>query len=80
MKAQGTGGSILTVASVGAHCAVPGKLIAGYCATKGGVLAMTRAMADELIPWNIRVNSISPGFVCLFLFSFFLLHFLHSFW
>ncbi|OBT73468.1 hypothetical protein VF21_07290 [Pseudogymnoascus sp. 05NY08] len=63
MKAQGTGGSILTVASVGAHCAVPGKLIAGYCATKGGVLAMTRAMADELIPWNIRVNSISPGYI-----------------
>ena len=62
MKEQGTGGSILTIASVAAHCAVPGKVISGYCATKGGVLALTRAMADELIPYNIRVNSISPGY------------------
>lgn len=62
MKEQGTGGSILTIASIGAHCAVPGKVISAYCATKGGVLAVTRAMADELIPYNIRVNSISPGY------------------
>jgi NAD(P)-dependent dehydrogenase (short-subunit alcohol dehydrogenase family) len=33
----------------------------GYTATKGGVLAMTRAFAAELAPHGIRVNSISPG-------------------
>jgi NAD(P)-dependent dehydrogenase (short-subunit alcohol dehydrogenase family) len=33
----------------------------GYTATKGGVLAMTRAFAAELAPLGIRVNSISPG-------------------
>lgn len=62
MKEQGTGGSIVLIASVAAHCATPGKSISGYCATKGAVLALTRALADELIPYNIRVNSISPGY------------------
>jgi NAD(P)-dependent dehydrogenase (short-subunit alcohol dehydrogenase family) len=33
----------------------------GYTATKGGVLAMTRAFAAELAAYGIRVNSISPG-------------------
>ncbi|MGX9791503.1 SDR family NAD(P)-dependent oxidoreductase [Mycobacterium sp. MMS18-G62] len=33
----------------------------GYTATKGGVLAMTRAFAAELAPHGIRVNSVSPG-------------------
>jgi NAD(P)-dependent dehydrogenase (short-subunit alcohol dehydrogenase family) len=33
----------------------------GYTATKGGVLAMTRALAAELAPYGIRVNSVSPG-------------------
>ena len=32
-------------------------------ATKGAILAMTRALAWELAAWNIRVNSISPGSV-----------------
>jgi len=32
-----------------------------YCASKGGVVAMTEALALELAPYNIRVNSISPG-------------------
>ncbi len=32
-----------------------------YCASKGGIVAMTEAMALELAPYNIRVNAISPG-------------------
>lgn len=32
-----------------------------YCASKGGIIAMSEAMALELAPFNIRVNCISPG-------------------
>ena len=32
-----------------------------YCASKGGIVAMTEAMALELVPFNIRVNAIAPG-------------------
>jgi NAD(P)-dependent dehydrogenase (short-subunit alcohol dehydrogenase family) len=34
-----------------------------YGATKGAIIAMTRALAWEVAPYNIRVNSISPGSV-----------------
>ncbi|EXJ68029.1 uncharacterized protein A1O5_08644 [Cladophialophora psammophila CBS 110553] len=63
MVAQGDGGSILLVSSIGAHCSVPGKSVSGYCASKGAVLSMCRAIADDLVPYNIRVNTISPGFM-----------------
>jgi NAD(P)-dependent dehydrogenase (short-subunit alcohol dehydrogenase family) len=32
-----------------------------YAASKGGVVSMTRAMANELAPHRIRVNAIAPG-------------------
>ena len=32
-----------------------------YCASKGGITAMSQAMALELVPFNIRVNCIAPG-------------------
>jgi 3-oxoacyl-[acyl-carrier protein] reductase len=35
--------------------------IVHYCASKGGVVAMTEALAVEFAPYNIRVNAISPG-------------------
>ena len=35
--------------------------IIDYCASKGGVVAMTEALTVELAPYNIRVNAISPG-------------------
>lgn len=34
---------------------------AAYCASKGGVISMTRALAIDCAPHNIRVNSIAPG-------------------
>jgi NAD(P)-dependent dehydrogenase (short-subunit alcohol dehydrogenase family) len=60
MKKQG-GGVIVNVASVSAHIGQPKH--AAYAGTKGAVLSMTRAMAVELAPYNIRVNSVSPGAV-----------------
>ncbi|MEM4297602.1 MAG: SDR family oxidoreductase, partial [Nitrososphaerota archaeon] len=37
--------------------------LVAYSATKGGVLAMTIAMAKDVAPMNIRVNAILPGAV-----------------
>jgi len=37
--------------------------IAHYCASKGGIAAMTEALAVELAPFNIRVNAIAPGMI-----------------
>ncbi|GBC68406.1 Dihydroanticapsin 7-dehydrogenase [archaeon HR01] len=55
------GGSIINISSVNAVNGLP-DLVA-YSASKGGVLAMTIAMAKELAPRNIRVNAILPGAV-----------------
>ena len=59
LMARGGGGQIINIASVGGHASSPG--FAGYGATKGGVLLLTRALAVEWGPANIRVNSVSPG-------------------
>jgi len=37
--------------------------IVHYCASKGGIIGMTEALAVELAPYNIRVNAISPGMI-----------------
>lgn len=37
--------------------------IVHYCASKGGIAAMTEALAVELAPYNIRVNAVSPGMI-----------------
>ncbi len=54
-------GSIVHISSILAQLAVPGRTV--YCATKGAVEALTRAMAVELIEDNIRVNAVSPGMI-----------------
>lgn len=53
------GGSIINIASAQAHTPLPGW--AAYAATKGGIISMTRQLATEFGPFNIRTNSISPG-------------------
>ena len=58
---QKQSGSIITVSSmwgqVGASCEV------AYSATKGAVIAMTKALAQELGPAGIRVNCVAPGVI-----------------
>jgi NAD(P)-dependent dehydrogenase (short-subunit alcohol dehydrogenase family) len=52
-------GSIITLASVAAHVGQTSH--ANYCSTKAAVLGYTRALALDLAPFNVRVNSLSPG-------------------
>ncbi|HXF86587.1 MAG TPA: SDR family oxidoreductase [Anaerolineales bacterium] len=60
LKAGG-GGAIVNVSSV--HAIQTSANIAAYAASKGGLLALTRAMAIEFAPDNIRVNAVLPGAV-----------------
>ncbi|MBA7704882.1 D-beta-hydroxybutyrate dehydrogenase [subsurface metagenome] len=52
-------GSIITLASVAAHIGQVNH--ANYCSTKAGILGFTRALALDLAPYGVRVNSVSPG-------------------
>jgi NAD(P)-dependent dehydrogenase (short-subunit alcohol dehydrogenase family) len=54
-------GAVVNVSSV--HAVQTSANIAAYAASKGGLLALTRAMAIEFAPDNIRVNAILPGAV-----------------
>ncbi|MFQ3354720.1 MAG: NAD(P)-dependent dehydrogenase (short-subunit alcohol dehydrogenase family) [Paracoccaceae bacterium] len=58
---KGRGGSIIQISSQMAHVGGPDRAV--YCATKHGVEGFNKAMAIELGPENIRVNSISPTFI-----------------
>lgn len=60
LKSEG-GGAIVIVSSV--HAVATSANIAAYAASKGGLLALTRAMAIEFAPDEIRVNAILPGAV-----------------
>jgi 3-oxoacyl-[acyl-carrier protein] reductase len=54
-------GSIINLASIAGLVGVMGQT--NYAASKGGLLAFTRALAAELGGKNIRVNSVVPGFI-----------------
>ncbi len=56
---KGQRGSIINIASVAALMGFAG--LTHYCASKGGMVGMTRAMALELAPLGIRINVIDPG-------------------
>ena len=61
MIAQGGGGSIVNLASVGGK--VGFKMFGGYCASKFGVVGLTQTGAKEWGEHQIRVNAICPGIV-----------------
>jgi len=54
-------GKIINIASINGIVAFPER--ACYCAAKGGVIALTKALGSEWARYNINVNAIAPGYV-----------------
>ncbi|MGD0917992.1 MAG: glucose 1-dehydrogenase [Thermodesulfobacteriota bacterium] len=57
---QQGGGKIINMVSVGAVVGFPRQ--AAYCATKGGILQLTKVLAIEWTRYNIQVNAIGPAY------------------
>ncbi len=57
-------GVIINIASIAmGQVGVGFTTLAHYCASKGGIVAMTETLALELAPYNIRVNAVAPGLI-----------------
>jgi NAD(P)-dependent dehydrogenase (short-subunit alcohol dehydrogenase family) len=61
MVAAGRGGSIVNISSQMGHVGGPGRTL--YCASKWGLEGLTKAMALDLAPHRIRVNTLCPTFI-----------------
>lgn len=62
MIKQGEGGKIINFSSAVGFNGLKGSC--DYAASKGGVISLTKALAKELGPHKINVNSVAPGVVC----------------
>ncbi|WP_445160204.1 SDR family oxidoreductase [Mycobacterium sp. Dal123C01] len=63
MVGQGRGGAIINTASMSGHIINVPQQAGHYCTSKAAVIQLTKALAVELAPHNIRVNSVSPGYI-----------------
>ena len=63
MVAAGRGGSIVNIGSMWAHQAIGATPSSAYSLAKGGLHALTRNLALELAPHQIRVNTVAPAVV-----------------
>jgi NAD(P)-dependent dehydrogenase (short-subunit alcohol dehydrogenase family) len=63
MIKQGTGGSIVNTASMSGHIVNVPQPQCAYNASKAAVILLTKSLAVEWVKYNIRVNSISPGYI-----------------
>jgi NAD(P)-dependent dehydrogenase (short-subunit alcohol dehydrogenase family) len=63
MVRQGLGGVIINTASMSGSIINVPQQVGHYCTSKAAVIQLTKAMAVEFAPHNIRVNSISPGYI-----------------
>jgi NAD(P)-dependent dehydrogenase (short-subunit alcohol dehydrogenase family) len=61
MIKQGTGGSIVAIASSASHGSMFPQTLTAYVASKFAVRGLVKQVAGELAEHKIRVNSISPG-------------------
>ena len=61
MRESGRGGAIINLSSQMGHVGAPNRTV--YCTSKHAMEGMTKAMAVELAPDKIRVNSIGPTFI-----------------
>jgi NAD(P)-dependent dehydrogenase (short-subunit alcohol dehydrogenase family) len=61
MIAAGRGGAIINISSQMGHVGGPNRTV--YCASKHALEGLTKAMAIELAPHRIRVNTLAPTFI-----------------
>lgn len=57
------GGSVINIASMSSTISNKGLPLSAYCSAKAGVLLLTKTLAGEWAPHNIRVNCLSPGYM-----------------
>ena len=58
---KSSAGSIINISSIMAHRGL--RPLAAYTMTKGAVTALTKGLAVEYAPFNVRVNTIAPGYI-----------------